>query len=137
MKRLIALCAFALSSSVFASTQNSPPNDVDVSGWKKRESQYCYNNGIKEVRQIFSYINGHLDRFVYRISFDDTIIGETHYVSFEKAGKEFVFMVNYVKSQNTWISYSRDEEREMMTAYAKLHQKTFPDGTYKIPCPTQ
>jgi hypothetical protein len=139
MKRIILAVALALSgmtfitSPVFSETREDP-NQVDVSQWQKQEVRVCYENGVKELHQAFTYDSGLLFRRIYQFSLAENVVYEMHIVTFDKNGGVFGFKAIYVKSENTWIRYSPDEEKKIVNAWVALQKKFFPDKVAIIRC---
>ncbi len=136
MKHTIVAVALALSnltfiaSPVLAETEEGP-NAVDVSQWYKQEAWVCFDNGIKQIAQTFSYANVPLIRIINRITTGDEVIYEDQIVRFEG---ESIFKAIYVKSEHTWIRYNEDEEEKINNALSALQKKFFPDKVSTIRC---
>lgn len=131
MKRTIVAVALALNgltfsaSPVFAETQNSPPNAVDTSQWKKIENPICFSNGVQMLRQVFFYENKPLHRIIYRYSVKNKVLYEHHVVDVD--GEGTLFNAHYIKSENVWIHYAEDELDMLMS-------KLFPEETSMVAC---
>lgn len=136
MKRLIALCALALSSTVFASTSTPPPN-VDTTGWKAKKFEICMQNGVKEVTEIFSISDDPLHLMIQRISFGDKVVAETHSVISLATENGFAFLAYYLKPQDTWIQYSKMEWDTVLREFTMLRNNYFSGAMSEIACPTQ
>lgn len=124
MKRLIAICAFALSGAVFASTSMPPPN-VDTTGWDVRTIvQNC--NGVTIKGESFSMKDERLERVVNYITVGDTATYQYHFWNY--VGEyAFTLEVHYLNDGNTWTRYSADELQTMEEARIIIMEKFFPD----------
>ena len=138
MKRVITLCALALSWAMCATSpafaeEPGEPNAVDVSQWNKAEKSTCYTNGVQTLFQEFTYTNGPFTRIISRGSVSGEVIYEREVMNFT-GENGFEFKVFYLKKGNTWIRYNGDEGREWwITLLADIEKRVTKQAAI-IPC---